>query len=186
MRREKPLEIIAPIDVRPLQRKLAGCPQEMWERRTFRQDSTVTQRDTESIILCWSGFASAQREEFRRDAFVPDQWTEEAQFFSPEIGLIHAHIKMHRPGGVLRSMLTRLKPGGHISPHRDQDLTFERSHRLHIPIVTDTDVELRIKDEGYILQEGWLIEFDNLREHSVTSRSPLARVHLIVDVLESE
>lgn len=183
MKRDKPLEILGPIDVQPLQRKLAGTPREMWERRTFRQNSTATQKDTESIILCWSGFASAKREEYRWDAFQTDKWTPEYEFFREEMDLINAHIKMHRPGGVLRSMLTRLKPGGHVSPHADIDPTFDHSHRLHLPIVTDYSVQFVVDGEGYLLQEGWLIEFDNLREHSVLNNGPLARVHLIVDVL---
>lgn len=168
-----------------LQRKLAGTPQELWGKRTFRQDSTKTQKDTESIILCWSGFSTAKREEYRRDAFKTEQWSEEFVFFKKELTEINEVIAKNYPGGTLRSMLTRLKPDGYISPHIDIDPTFTYSHRLHLGVVTNSDVQFIIDNETYNVKEGELIEFDNLREHSVHNKSNLARIHLIVDVLKA-
>jgi hypothetical protein len=186
MKLSNPLKIIDTLDVAPLQRKLAGTPQATWELRTFRQDSTIAQIDTESIILCWSGFATSTRDEFRHDAFQTNQWTDEFQFFKSELESINATIAMHYPGGTLRSMLTRLSPGGHIRSHKDLDPTFDRSHRLHLAIVTDSDVDFLIDGNTYHILEGSLVEFDNLRTHSVRNNGELSRIHLIVDVLDSE
>lgn len=183
MKRDKPLEILGPINVAPLQRKLAGTPPHMWELHTFRQDKTTSQKDTQSIILCWSGFASGG-EESRSTAFQTDLWTPQYGFFQEELDLVFAHIKQYRKGGVLRALLARLKPGGYIHTHQDIDPTFDRSHRLHLPIVTDYSVQFVVDGEGYLLEEGWLFEFDNLRDHSVLNNGPLSRVHLVVDVLD--
>ncbi len=185
MRCEQPYDLLGRVDVQPLQRKLAGTPPHFWTLRTFRQDSTDTQRDTESIILCWSGFASAKREEFRHDAFQVNQWTSECQFFQPEIQPIHDFILSKRPGGILRSLLARLKPGGSIGTHQDIDPTFERSHRIHVPIVTERS-HFVVDRCGYVPEEGLVFEFDNLRDHSVLSNDTMARIHLVVDVLPNE
>lgn len=180
----KTIDYLSPSVMGKLQRKLAGTPQEMWERKTFRQDGTKTQKDTQSIILCWSGFATAKREEFRRDAFKTEQWTQEFDFFKEELNSVNELIAKKYPGGTLRSMLTRLKPDGYISPHKDIDPTFTYSHRLHLGIVTNSEVDFFVDGETYNIKEGELIEFDNLRKHSVHNRSNLARIHLIVDVLK--
>ena len=97
---DEPFKIVDVFDVSDIQRKLAGTPQELWERRTFRQDRIDAQKDTESIILCWSGFASSTQEEFRKDAFITGQWMEEFKFFEDELSYINDHIAIQYPAGI--------------------------------------------------------------------------------------
>lgn len=78
--------------------------------------------------------------------------------------------------------LMRLTPGSIIKEHRDNDLEAESgSARLHIPIVTNADVDFRLNGERVILDPGsvWYLRLSD--PHSVANRGSADRVHLVVD-----
>ncbi|CAE8622780.1 unnamed protein product, partial [Polarella glacialis] len=82
---------------------------------------------------------------------------------------------------VFRVRLMKLKAGGVIAPHHD----FFESHkvvRLHLPIVTNKQVEFFIRGKAHTLEPGMLY-FTNVRqEHEGANRSNSDRVHLVIDV----
>jgi hypothetical protein len=77
----------------------------------------------------------------------------------------------------------RLAAGSVIKEHRDYKLSLEEEDaRLHIPVVTNPEVEFFLKGERVIMNEGecWYL---NLSEpHRVANRGPTDRVHLVVDL----
>jgi hypothetical protein len=71
-----------------------------------------------------------------------------------------------------------LGPDGVITKHRDDFVSFQEGMlRLHVPVVTHPDVDFFIEQERCDWKEGelWYGDFSN--------RSPLTRVHLVIDVL---
>ena len=79
--------------------------------------------------------------------------------------------------------LMKLGAGAVIKEHTDAELHFETGEaRIHVPIVTHPDVEFMVDRERLRLGEGecWYINF-NL-PHSVCNRSPVDRIHLVIDV----
>lgn len=78
--------------------------------------------------------------------------------------------------------LMRLGPDSFIREHRDLDLSLEDGAvRLHVPIVTDDDVDFRLNDEPVRMRVGdcWYLRLSD--PHSVTNRGAQVRVHLVID-----
>jgi hypothetical protein len=79
--------------------------------------------------------------------------------------------------------LLRLAAGGVIEEHCDPDLRFEDGEaRLHIPLLTNPDVEFYVAGARVIMEPGECWFLDLARPHRVTNRGATARVHLVVDV----
>lgn len=76
----------------------------------------------------------------------------------------------------------RLKAGSVIKEHCDYELGFENGEvRLHIPVVTNPEVEFVLNQVRVIMNEGecWYLNVN--RPHRVANRGPTDRVHLVVD-----
>lgn len=83
--------------------------------------------------------------------------------------------------------LLALPPGGVIGEHRDDPMSLRAGViRLHVPVVTHPDVEFMLDGRRVSWGEGelWYGDFSQL--HSVVNRSPVTRVHLVIDVEVTE
>jgi hypothetical protein len=85
---------------------------------------------------------------------------------------------------VQQAMLTRLKADAVIPRHKDKGPLTAKTHRIHVPVVTNKDCIFKIEDETKNMQPGeiWLIDNVN-RYHSVENKGITDRVHLIVDAV---
>jgi hypothetical protein len=85
------------------------------------------------------------------------------------------------PKEVVRILF--LPPDGHIKDHFDFHTSFQFGLlRLHIPIVTHPDVIFIIGGERVVMNPGELWYGDFSKVHSVKNDSPVARVHMVIDV----
>ena len=83
---------------------------------------------------------------------------------------------------VITARLLRLDAGAVIKPHTDNCLGYEDGEfRLHIPVITNPEVEFILAGERLIMEEGscWYINANE--EHSVANRGAEARIHLVID-----
>jgi ribosomal protein S18 acetylase RimI-like enzyme len=81
----------------------------------------------------------------------------------------------------------RLKTGSIIKEHCDHELGFEDGEvRLHIPVITNPDVEFVLNQERVIMNEGecWYLNVN--RPHRVANRGTTDRVHLVVDCVVND
>jgi hypothetical protein len=79
--------------------------------------------------------------------------------------------------------LLRLEAGKRILEHRDRVLTWPLGiARLHIPIITHEEVYFYLDGRRVQMAPGELWYCDFSRPHSVENRSPIARVHLVMDL----
>ena len=85
----------------------------------------------------------------------------------------------------LRSVrFLKLAPGAVIREHRDFGLSREDGEvRVHIPILTNPDVDFVLGGRTLALQAGesWYLNFD--RPHQVTNRGETERIHLVIDLV---
>ena len=87
---------------------------------------------------------------------------------------------LHCPLETVR--LLALEPGSEIKTHRDRGLSYaEGCFRLHIPIITDPDVEFVVGDVRLDMKPGecWYANFD--LPHSVKHNGMQRRIHLVID-----
>jgi hypothetical protein len=93
--------------------------------------------------------------------------------------LIHDTI----PAPPMRCLLAKLAPGSIIRMHVDRGEYFERTLRLHVPIVTDDAVEMFSNDRSYRMRPGEVWALNNSTFHGVRSHWTQPRIHLICDFL---
>lgn len=78
--------------------------------------------------------------------------------------------------------LMRLEAGAVIKPHRDYCLGYEDgTFRIHIPVVTNADVEFIVAGERLIMEEGTCWYINASEEHSVANHGTQDRIHLVID-----
>ncbi len=83
---------------------------------------------------------------------------------------------------ILSVRLLRLEVGAEIKPHTDYELGYEDGQfRLHIPIVTNPDIEFILGGERLTMLPGecWYTNVNFV--HSVANRGAVDRVHLVID-----
>lgn len=88
----------------------------------------------------------------------------------------------------LRSVrLLNLAAGASIKPHRDHELSFEQGEaRLHIPLVTNDEVEFYVHDQRVVMQTGECWYMNANLKHHVVNRGKTDRVHLVIDCKVNE
>jgi hypothetical protein len=78
--------------------------------------------------------------------------------------------------------LMRLTPGSVIKEHTDYELSVEEgTARIHIPVVTNPDVEFYLNGTRIVLEAGsaWYLRLSD--RHSVYNKGATDRVHMVVD-----
>jgi hypothetical protein len=83
----------------------------------------------------------------------------------------------------LRSVrLLRLTAGSIIKEHRDYELGYEAGEvRLHIPVITNPQVEFYLDNRRILMQPGECWYLDLNRPHRVQNLGSTDRVHLVID-----
>jgi Aspartyl/Asparaginyl beta-hydroxylase len=78
--------------------------------------------------------------------------------------------------------LMRLTPGSIIKEHTDLELSIEEgTARIHIPVVTNEDVEFYLNRSRVVLEAGsaWYLRLSD--PHSVHNNGATDRVHMVID-----
>ncbi len=81
-----------------------------------------------------------------------------------------------------RVRLMRLPANQSILKHAD----VPGKARLHIPIITHEEIYFLIEGTRIIMKEGELWNIDLTREHEVHNRSPIDRIHLVLDLVPND
>jgi quercetin dioxygenase-like cupin family protein len=82
-----------------------------------------------------------------------------------------------------RVRLMRLEPGTNIHEHTDPGDSWALGQvRIHIPIVTHDEVYFYVDGERIMMKPGEMWYCDFSRPHRVANKSPIGRVHLVLDL----
>lgn len=84
-------------------------------------------------------------------------------------------------------MFYSMLPGGNIPPHRDMvgNIGFG-GLRLHIPVVTNPDVNFVVSGKKVVMSVGELWALDTSYTHSVSNFGKENRIHLVMDVIVND
>ncbi|MGF1608514.1 MAG: aspartyl/asparaginyl beta-hydroxylase domain-containing protein, partial [Kiloniellales bacterium] len=87
-----------------------------------------------------------------------------------------------------RVRLLSLAPGGRVYWHHDATKAMDGHHdghvaRVHVPIVTAAEIDFQISHETCVWQPGEVWWGDFSFPHRVANRSPVNRVHLVMDLV---
>ena len=90
-----------------------------------------------------------------------------------------ARVEGERLGRVL---ITRLAPGGAITPHVDGGAHAAYYERFHLLLQGDAGSRFRAGDEVIAMAPGECWWFDNAQEHEVVNAGALDRLTMIIDI----
>ena len=90
-------------------------------------------------------------------------------------------------GGVWgRSRLMGLGVGAEVPEHVDCHYHWRTHLRIHVPVITNREVEFTCGGETVHMAPGECWVFDSFRWHEVHNRGPERRVHLVLDTVVTE
>lgn len=180
--RKRPMDIgqalkpLGRIDVSRLQSRVADLDRSAWLEQSIRQvDFRDVHGDTESVVLVFCNG------DWPNMTVTKDKgWGRLAEDAVP---VMHTIIAQHYPKGgtILRAMAAKLKAGGRIRTHVDSHTSFQRSHRVHIPLKTNSQVRFMIDGRPYKLDEGHAYEVNNQKPHGVMNTGKEDRINFIFD-----
>jgi len=170
---------ILEIDNSKLKEKVLSIEDSYWSKQTDRQEYFVEHDKTESIIL-FSKPEGTEDPIYGKEQIVDKELM---LLFKEDFSDLFIKLKTHffNSGEIGRILLAKLKPNCTIPPHQDHGPHLEKCRRLHIPLITNDNVDFIVDDKSHNLKEGFVYEFDNTRTHHVTNNSDEERIHLIVD-----
>ena len=162
----------------PLQAAVAELDAAAWQAEAYRQDTFEMHSATESVLLLFLDVDDWPRLNVRR----ADGWK---WLGTVALALMERVVAAnYAPGGTfLRAMTVRLPAAARIAPHRDKHVSFRHSHRIHVPLSTNSRVRFLVDGAPHRLLVGRAYEIDNQRPHSVLNNGAAARDHFIFDYL---
>ncbi len=84
-------------------------------------------------------------------------------------------------GFIVRLLLAKLLAGGKIPHHTDAGYSLLNCHRVHMPIITNDEVDFVVGGEKKNMQVGEFWEINNGSDHAVENRGDEDRIHIIID-----
>ncbi len=151
-----------------------------WNQETSRQARFKIHKDTKTILLRFRDKMSrAKDDKFSiKDYPLMNDYRDKIQLY---IDLLSKYYKI----SDYCAIIAKLIPNGVIPPHRDKGAYFDKSHRIHIPLKTNKDVNFRIGRIMVNMELGSAYEINNTRcVHGVRNNSSADRHHLIFDLFE--
>ncbi len=172
----EPIKALGPVNMETLRERILAQEQAAWYEQELRQNAYDVHRYTESIVLVFTDGSGWPNIEVSKQP----GWERLADEALPLMrGIIGS---CYPPGGaIIRAMAAKLLAGGKIKPHRDAHPSFHFSHRIHVPITTNSRVRFMIDGRPYRMEPGQAYEINNQKVHSVMNKGAEDRITFIFD-----
>lgn len=151
---------------------------DLWDVFTLRQDMEGTAHsDTKCIPLRGPDIKVG----VDLDEEIKAYYTNFSDYFPVVLSELEYMLENMPELELGRVMLVSLKPGGHISRHKDTGSYAEYYRRIHIPLKSQEGNIFISDQESIHMIPGEVYMFNHLIEHEVFNNSNEERIHLIVD-----
>jgi len=177
---DSPLRSLGPVDATALAARILALDASAWRLNERRQTDYEVHRQTQSVVLVFC--EGAQPELSVRKEAGWDLLSDVA------VPVMHDIIeRCYAPGGtIIRAMAAKLPSGGRINPHFDSHATFRCSHRIHVPVTTNSRVRFTIDGKPYRFELGQAYEINNQKTHSVINSGTEDRITFIFDYMPAD
>ena len=174
---DQPLRHLGAVDVEALRTAVLGQDEEVWHSQEHRQNNYEVHKQTQSIVLV---FCDGRMDDLK--ITKEPGWDPLAEYAVP---VMHDIIERFYPKGgtIIRAMAAKLPAGARITPHVDQHPSFRMSHRIHVPLTTNSRVRFMIDGRPYQFELGQAYEINNQKTHSVMNSGKEDRITFIFDYL---
>lgn len=158
------------VDVVRLRAEIDALPAGTWSSGAARE---ITHRDAGSLFL--RGYPPKEGAKPIEDRPVLDSLPYAREIIETRLGAM-----------PLRCLLARLAAGSVVPQHIDQGDYFDRTIRIHVPVVTNAQVWMVCARLCYQMAPGEVWALNNSTRHAVWNADPeRTRTHLICDFLPS-
>jgi hypothetical protein len=177
---QQPLRHLGPVDIEALRTAVLAQDGEAWHSQEHRQNNYEVHKQTQSLVLVFCDGPMNDLKVSKEPA-----WDALA---GPAVPLMHDIIERFYPkgGSIIRAMAAKLIAGGRITPHIDSHVSFRMSHRIHVPLTTNSRVRFMIDGRPYSFEVGQAYEINNQKTHSVMNSGKEDRITFIFDYLPRE
>jgi len=167
---------IGTYDVSDIQELVKSFTDEQWLKESWRREKFAVHRSTQSIYLIMD-------EDGRHtDPTEQPALAEYQDILQPLLDYVRSQFGQTTDSSYfVRLLFVRLLAGGAIPPHFDTGRSMRKSHRIHLPLVTNDGVKFTVGDTTKNLLPGELWEINNRHKHTVTNNGTEGRVHMILD-----
>lgn len=164
------------VDISALKEAVLAMPESLWDQENASKPNRFEALDrTRHVVFRFvSGFQDW------RQSYDRPLWEAWRGVLEPVLERATAPFGYSR-GSYPRVMLARMAPGGVIKPHRDANPAAKWPHKVHVPLVTNPDVRFFVEGAPYHLQEGEVVEVNNMGVHAVENAGTTDRIHLIFE-----
>lgn len=166
------LKLHCDFNVAALRNKIEQIPADKW-LESERERLFAVHKDTQSLLLVLFEDFKHKKPDYLEPYF------ELQNELKPVIDYIAGYYQNN--GFIVRVLLAKLLAGGKIPHHTDAGFSLLNCHRVHIPIITNDEVDFVVGGEEINMQAGEFWEINNGVDHAVENRSDQDRIHIIVD-----
>ena len=168
--------IINTFDVQPIVEELSKIGPGIWDADKSRQNSFSPHKLTKSLFinnveLMWQGHG------------YPIKKHTITSMLNKYTDAIVTSLEQHFNGKVGRTLYIDLPAGCEVTKHVDNGYYLMNTHRCHIPILTNDDVDFYLGDETINMKAGTCYEINNAGLHGVNNRGSSNRIHLLIDII---
>ena len=179
------LRKIGDIDVTRFAQQAAKITDADWTADAFRQKTYEVHKQTQTIRLIMDEDGRHRDPTYHPSYEIYKELVDPIEIFIRrqfEQTLKAKRLrKKHGRGYFIRMILVKLLANGSIPHHVDQGETLSKSHRMHLPIITNEQNLFSVGDTEMHMKAGELWEINNRREHGVVNGGSEDRTHLIID-----
>ncbi len=175
-KKTKTMRELGAVDISGIQQDIIDIPEELWKSQDYGKPNKfeslgVTEHIVFKFIHNYDDHLSGY------DLPIWEEWKDRLQ------PVLDATVKPYgyADGDFSRVMLAKLPVGGKISLHIDQYDSSINTHKIHIPIQTNPDVEFWINRKRYNFKTGYAYEVNNKALHGGINQGNCDRINLIIE-----
>lgn len=173
------LRELGEVDIVELKRLVARVSEALWDAEDERKENKFAVfHHTRHIVFRFIGGLRDHRQFYSNPI-----WSVWQSRLQPIMDRAVMDYGFERPV-FPKVMLARLAAGAVIDRHVDGGGSNLFTHKIHVPIQTDAQARMIIRDRVFHLEEGRAYELNNLAPHAVENDGDVDRIHLIFEVFD--
>ena len=168
-------------DISGIKKEVSSFDKE-WLIDTSRQNIGMTHKHTYMYRLCATDYLWIPGTKLEIIQYNKLH-TEEA---NKNLTDIYSSLEKYYSGKIIRCEIIKLLKKSEIYKHTDGGALLHYSRRVHIPLITSKEITFTVMNNEIHMQEGGWYEINNQLPHSVSNKSDVDRIHMIVDIFPDD
>lgn len=175
-RKTTAVKFLGEVEVSDLAKAVSDIPAAVWDSENTHKPNKFEALDkTQHIVFRF--VKSVQDHKQSYDLPLWKQWAHEIVPVMEQVTRSYGYKNAIYP----RVMLAKMHPGGVIHPHVDAGPAAGFPHKIHVPLLTNPQVQFYVEPDYYHLEVGKAYEVNNRVTHAVKNEGSTPRIHLIFE-----